>query len=103
MQIRIVDTAIQYDCPYDGESYILVIRNTLYVPSMKNNLLPPFIMRQEGIKLNDTPKIQVDAPTVKEHSIIVPRNWFLNPVVTMGYFFIFPHMQTDSNNNARIR
>ena len=25
MQLSIVDAAIQYDCPYDGQSYILVI------------------------------------------------------------------------------
>jgi hypothetical protein len=56
MQLRIVDADLQYDCPYDGESYILVIRNTLHVPSMKNNLLPPFILQETGIKLNDTPK-----------------------------------------------
>jgi hypothetical protein len=60
MQLRIVDAAVQYDCPYNGESCILVIRNTLYVPSMKNNLLPPFVLRKAGIKLSDTPKIQVD-------------------------------------------
>jgi hypothetical protein len=44
MQLRIVDAAVQYDCPYNGQSYILVIRNMLYVPSMRNNLLPPFIL-----------------------------------------------------------
>ncbi len=45
MQVPIVDAAVQYDCPYDGGSYILVIRNALHVPSMKNNLMPPFILR----------------------------------------------------------
>ena len=44
IQVPIVDAAIQYDCPYDGKSYILVIRNALYVPSMHNNLIPPFVM-----------------------------------------------------------
>jgi hypothetical protein len=90
MQIRIVDAAVQYDCPYDGESYILVIRNMLYVPSMKNNLLPPFILRQAGIKLNDTPKIQVDAPTVEEHSIMFPETGFRIPLSLWGTFSYFP-------------
>ncbi len=44
MQIRMVDASVRCDCPYNGESYILVMRNTLYVPSMKYNLLPPFIL-----------------------------------------------------------
>ena len=29
----IVDAALQYDSPYDGKSYILVVRNALHVPS----------------------------------------------------------------------
>ena len=49
MEIPIVDAAIQYEDPYDGKEYILVIRNALYVPSMKNNLPPPFILCQAGI------------------------------------------------------
>jgi hypothetical protein len=44
MQVPIVDTAVQYDCPYNGQSYILVIRNALHAPSMRNNLLPPFVL-----------------------------------------------------------
>ena len=40
--------------------YILVIRNALHVPSMKNNRLPPFVLREAGIRVKDTPKISVD-------------------------------------------
>ena len=32
--IRIVDAAVQYDFPYYGTTYILVIRNALHVESM---------------------------------------------------------------------
>jgi hypothetical protein len=42
MEVPIIDAAVRYEYPYDGASYILVIRNALYVPSMKNNLMPPF-------------------------------------------------------------
>ena len=42
LQAPLVDVAIQYDSPYDGKSYILVIWNALHVPS-HNNLLPPFM------------------------------------------------------------
>ena len=44
MQVHIVDAAVQYECPYTGDTYILVIRNELHVPSMKNNLMPLFVM-----------------------------------------------------------
>jgi hypothetical protein len=68
----------------------LVIRNTLYIQSMKNNLLPPFILRQAGIELNDTPNIQVDAPTAEEHSIMSPQTGFRIPLSLWGTFSYFP-------------
>jgi hypothetical protein len=49
MQISIVDAAVGYECPYDGKSYIFVLRNALHVPSMRNNLIPPpFVMSEKG-------------------------------------------------------
>ena len=48
-ELAIVDVAVQYDCPYSGESYILVVRNVISVPSMMHNLVPPFIMREAGV------------------------------------------------------
>ena len=41
----IFDGAIAYDCPYSRTSYILLIHNALYVPSMAHTLIPPFVMR----------------------------------------------------------
>ena len=57
IQLCIVDVVVQYNYPYNLESYILVISNMLYVPSTSNNLLLPLVLREAGIKLNDTPKI----------------------------------------------
>jgi hypothetical protein len=37
MQVPIVDAATQYDCPYNGKAYILLIRNALHVLSMNND------------------------------------------------------------------
>jgi hypothetical protein len=90
MQLRIFDAAVQYDCPYSGQSYVLVIRNTLYVSSMKNNLLPPFVLRKAGIKLNDTPKSQVEVPTIEEHSMLFPETGFRIPLSLWGTFSYFP-------------
>ena len=70
MVASIVDAAIQYDDPYDGQQYIFVIRNALHVPSMQNNLTPPFILREAGITVNDVPKIHIDDPTEDDHAII---------------------------------
>jgi hypothetical protein len=52
MAIPIVDAAVLYECPLKGEPYILVIRNALHVPSMKGNLMPPFVMREAGVQVN---------------------------------------------------
>ena len=90
MQVHIVDAAIQYDCPYSGVSYVLVIRNALHVPSMRNNLLPPFILREAGVTVSDTPKIQMEDPTVDHHSIYFPETSFRIPLSLWGMFSYFP-------------
>jgi hypothetical protein len=89
MQIPIVDAAVKYECPYDGTTYILVIRNALHVPSMQNNLIPPFMIRGAGIILNDTPKMQVEHPTVDDHSIFFPETKFRIPMSLWGVFSYF--------------
>jgi hypothetical protein len=95
-----VDAVMQYDCPYDRESYMLVIRNMLYIPSMKNNLLPPFILQEAGIKLNNTPKIQVDEPTIEEHLLLFPaENGFRIPLMLLwGTFLYFPTCKPTATN-----
>ena len=51
--IHVVDAAIGYDCPYSGETYIVALKNALSVPSMSHNLVPPFILREDGLEVND--------------------------------------------------
>ena len=41
--IPIVDADLAYDCPFTHETYILIIRNALYIDSMKHNLIPPLL------------------------------------------------------------
>ena len=60
---------MQYDCPYSGKSFILVIINTLHVPTMCNHSIPPFAMIEAGVVVNDTPKIQVVDSDVMDHSL----------------------------------
>ena len=57
-------------CGPDGLTnvmYVLSIRSTLCAPSMKHNLVTPFIMREAGIEVRDTPKIQDEDPSVEDH------------------------------------
>lgn len=90
MEISIVDAAILYQCPYSGKDFILVLRNALHVPSMRNNLIPPFILREKGIKVQDTPKIHEGEPTVSTHAIEFPGFDLRIPLQLWGTFSYFP-------------
>ena len=52
-----IDAAVAYDCPYTLRTRILLVRNALYVPSMQHNLIPPFLMREAELTVNNTPQI----------------------------------------------
>ena len=68
-KVPIVDAVIDYDCPQSGHTYLLVVRNALCVPSMEHNLIPPFILREAGLVLHDTPKIHCNVPSAEDHSL----------------------------------
>ena len=48
LTVPLVDATVRYDNPYNRKSYILVLWNALYVLSMDNNLIPPFMLREMG-------------------------------------------------------
>ena len=90
MKVPIVDAAVQYECPYNGTTHILVIRNCLHVPTMSNNLIPPFIMREAGIEINERPKIHSENPGVEDHSIYFADSDFRITLTLDGVFSGFP-------------
>ena len=70
MKVDVVDAVVAYDDPYEGYTYLLMIKNALYVPTMVNNLVPPFMMRLAGIEVNECPKFLSEFPTIKNHAIL---------------------------------
>jgi hypothetical protein len=82
-----VDAAVRYD--RDGRMYILMIRNALYVPSLEYNLLPPFMMREAGVIVRDTPKIHMEEPTEEDHASTFPETEFRIPYSLTGTFSYF--------------
>ena len=72
-----------------GEDYILVVRNAIRVKAMSNNLIPPFMMREAGIEVNDVPKIKVKDPTADHHAIIFKDQEFRIPLALWGVFSYF--------------
>ena len=100
MQVPIINAAVQYECPYSGTLHVLVIRNALHVPSVRHNLVPPFMIREEGIQVNDTPKIWVNDPTTSDHSIYFPRNKLPHSLVVVGCVLVLSIIETDGTNIA---
>ena len=49
----IVYSVVAYDCPYSGEVIFFVARNAIFVVSMDHNLVPPFIMQEAGLQMNE--------------------------------------------------
>ena len=89
LTVPLVDAMVKYDNPYNGKLYILVLRNALYVPSMDNNLIPPFMLRGMGVTVNDVPKIHKEDPTADDHAITFVETGFRIPLSLWGIFSYF--------------
>ena len=87
MEVPLVDAAVRYD--RDGKVYILLIQNAFYVPSLDHNLLPPFMMREAGVIVKDTPKIQLEDPSEEDHALTFPETGFRIPLSLWGVFSYF--------------
>ena len=53
MRVRVIDAVLLYEDETTGESYLLLIRNALSVPSMNHHLIPPFMMRLAGVQVDE--------------------------------------------------
>jgi hypothetical protein len=94
----VVDAAVRCcDCPCDGQMSIFVSRNALLLPSMRINLMPPFVMREAGTRANDTPKIQTIEPTEEDHSMYFPETDFRIPPSSWGMFSYFVTSKPTAN------
>ena len=68
-RVPIVNTVLEYNCPISVKTTLLVASNTLFVQSMNQNLIPPFIMREAWLKVEEQAKIHVKEPSKENHSI----------------------------------
>ncbi len=61
-----------YDCPYTMKTYILTARNAVHIHSMSHNIIPPFVMYEAGLRVNDVPRIHTKPDKLKNkmHSIV---------------------------------
>ena len=98
LTVPLVDATVCYNNPYNRKSYILVLWNALYVLSMDNNLIPPFMPREMGVTVNDVPKIHKEDPTVDDHVITFVETGFWIPLSLWGIFSYFPTSNPTHDN-----
>ena len=72
--IPVVNVLAAHDCPYSNKTTILVAKNVLQVKGMRSNLIPPFLLREAGLIVNDTPLIHVPEPKAEDHLIVDPES-----------------------------
>jgi hypothetical protein len=88
--VEIGDVAIAYDDPISLQTYLLVMRNALLIPTMDHNLVPPFLLRLAGLQVDETPKHQLALPTVDNHSIYDSETGMRIHLKLNGIFSYFP-------------
>ena len=88
--VPIVNAVIKWTCPHTDETCLLLMKNALHVPSMSHNLIPPFVMREAGIRVNDVPKIHCEDPDVDDHTLHFPEDKVKTPLKLTGIFSCFP-------------
>ena len=70
-KLTIVDAALTYDRNSKMNTYLWITRNVLYITSMDDNLVPPFLMHESGILVNDVTRIHCgEDMSHGSHSII---------------------------------
>ena len=71
--VPIVTAAVAYDSPITGETTIILTHNALYIANMTQNLIPPIMLRMNGIEVNKCPKFLASEPSESHHSILLPN------------------------------
>ena len=89
-KVPVIDAVVSYDCSFTSKSYFLVMQNAFHTPSMKHNLIPPFIFRVAGFTVSEVPKIHCDEPTVEDHSIYDDVTKIRIPLKLDSIFLYFP-------------
>ena len=84
--VPIVNVICAYDDPGTGETIMLLANDVMYVDSMRNNLIPPFLLRQAGNIVKDVPKQHCRHPTFEDHTIFNPSTQIRIPLSLRGVF-----------------
>ena len=69
IMLNMVHAVIVYDYEYSGETYVMIIQNSLYMRSMKVKLLPTFMILLAVIKVDECLHFLLNKPSNRNHSI----------------------------------
>ena len=67
--LRTVSVALACDYPSSGQTYILVVHQAIYLPTIQHNLLATMQLRLNDVIVNDVPKFLTDKPNKFTHTI----------------------------------
>ena len=66
---------LAYDCERTNQICLLVLQNVLYIESMVNNFIPPFILREAGLIVNKQAKMHCAEGTVTEEDHTIQERY----------------------------
>ena len=69
---KTVSGVLGYSDPATGKPFYLVVNQAIHVPENPHNLLCPFQMRVNDVKVNDLPKHLSVNPTDETHAVQIP-------------------------------
>ena len=101
IRVQVVDGILKYECDVTGKEYILIIRNALHMPSLKNHLIPPFMMRLASVEVNECPKFLAKQPSLENHSLFFPSEKIRLPLLLCGIISYLPTV-TPTHNDAEL-
>ena len=97
--VPVVDALIAYDCERTNQVYLLVLKNALYIEDMDDNLIPPFILRDAGLTVNDKAKIHCEDGTATEEDHTIQEE-STGLFITLQLRSIFSYFPSRKPNNT---
>ena len=89
-KVEIADVAMAFDDPITSRTFILVMRNALHIPTMGHNLIPPFLLREAGLYVDETPKFQLaERASIDNHCVYDPETGLRIHLQLNGIFSYF--------------
>jgi hypothetical protein len=66
------------------------MQKALLIPTMNHNLVAPFLLRETGLYVDETPKYQVANPTIDNNTIVDSETGMRLHLLLNGIFLYFP-------------